>query len=74
MKFLTAPHIVALSEPYSDGQKWLYVFGDEKSFEMRTFRDTESAFGSYRVTLGALRMGSPKVSIKIIELERIPIM
>jgi hypothetical protein len=69
MKSLFAQHIVALSEPYTDGQKWSYVFGDDKSFEVRTFRDAESAFGSYRVTLGALRMGSANVSIKVIELD-----
>jgi hypothetical protein len=69
MTFLFAQHIVALSEPYTDGQKWSYVFGDEKSFELRTFRDAESAFGSYRITLGALRMGAANVSIKLIELD-----
>jgi hypothetical protein len=69
MKSLFGPHIVALSEPYMDGRKWSYIFGDEKRFELRTFQDAESAFGSHRITLGGLRMGSPWISIKLIELD-----
>ena len=69
IKSLFAPHIVALSEPCTDGHKWSYIFGDEKRFELRTFQDAESAFGCHRITLGGLRMGSPWVSIKLIELD-----
>lgn len=52
-----------------DGRKWSYIFGDEKRFKLRTFQDAESAFGSHRITLGGLRMGSPWISIKLIELD-----
>lgn len=69
IKSLFGPHIVALSEPYMDGRKWSYIFGDEKRFKLRTFQDAESAFGSHRIALGGLRMGSPWISIKLIELD-----
>jgi hypothetical protein len=69
IKSLFAPHIVALSEPYTDGHKWSYIFGDEKRFELRTFQDAESAFGNHKITLAGLSMGSPWISIKLIELD-----
>jgi hypothetical protein len=65
---LFSPHIVALSEPYSDGESWSYVFGNETKFEIRKFRTAEDAHRSYTATLMGLRLGSPEVSIKLINL------
>lgn len=65
---LFSPHIVALSEPYSDGENWSYIFGDETKFEIRKFATTEDAHGSYTAMLMGLRLGAPEVPIKLINL------
>lgn len=62
------PHIVAMSEPYSDGEIWLYILGDEKKFKLRKFKTAEDAYSSYTATLTGLRLGSPEISIKLIKL------
>lgn len=69
IKRLLAPYIVAVSEPFSDGQKWSYIFGDENKFELRTFQNSEAAFDSHRITLVGLSLGSPEISIKLIRLD-----
>jgi len=69
IKRLFAPYIVAVSEPYSDGQRWSYIFGDENKFELRTFQNSELAFDSHRITLAGLSLGSPEISIKLIRLD-----
>lgn len=69
IKRLFAPYIVAVSEPFSDGQKWSYIFGDGNKFELRTFQNSEPAFDSHRITLAGLRLGSPEISIKLIRLD-----
>ena len=65
---LFAPHIVALSEPYSDGESWSYIFGNERKCELRKFQSAEAAYGSYNATLMAVQLGSPEVHIKLIKL------
>lgn len=66
---LFAPHIVAMSEPVSDGLCWSYIFGDENKFELRKFQTAEDAYSSYRITLVGLSLGSPESSIKLIKLD-----
>ncbi len=63
------PHVVAMSEPYSDGNTWSYIFGDEKKFKLRNFQTAEDAYSSYSATLTGLRLGSPGISIKLIKLD-----
>ena len=66
---LFAPHIVAMSEPDSDGLCWSYIFGDENKFELRKFRAAEDAHSSYSATLTGLWLGSPEINIKLIKLD-----
>jgi hypothetical protein len=68
IKRLFAPYIVAVSEPFSDGQKWSYIFGDENRFELRTFQNSGLAFDSHRITLVGLSL-APEISIKLIRLD-----
>ncbi len=68
IKRLVTPYIVAVSEPFSDGQKWSCIFGDENKFELRTFESSEPAFDSHRITLAGLSLGSPEISINLIRL------
>lgn len=65
---LFGAHIVALSEPYSDNEGWSYIFGDATKFEIRTFPTAEDAHSSYDTTLMGLRVSSPEVPIKLINL------
>jgi hypothetical protein len=57
-----------MSEPYSDGETWLYIFGDEKKFRLRKFQTAEDAYSSYTAMLTGLRLGSPEISVKLIKL------
>lgn len=68
IKRLFAPYIVVVSEPYSDGQKWSYIFGVDNRFELRTFKSYELAFDSHRSTMTGLSLGSPEIPIKLIRL------
>lgn len=65
----TLPHRVVVSEPYSDRQRWSYIFGDENKFELRTFQNAESAFKNHMTTLTALHLGAPEIFIKLIRLD-----
>jgi hypothetical protein len=69
IKRLFAPHIIALSRPYSDGKSWSYIVGDENKYELRKFQTAEDAYGSYNATLTGLRLGSPEVNIKLIKFD-----
>ena len=69
IKRLFAPHIVAMSEPDSDGLCWSYIFGDENKFELRKFQTAEDTYSSYRITLVGLSLGSPETSSKLIKLD-----
>jgi hypothetical protein len=69
LRSLFGPHIVALSEPYSDGGSWSYIFGNETEFEIRKFPTAEDAHDSYAAALMGLRVGSPEVSLKLINLD-----
>ncbi len=68
IKRLFAPYIVVVSEPFSDGLIWSYIFGDENRFELRTFQSAESVFNSHTITLTALRLGAPEIFINLIIL------
>ena len=69
IKRLFTPYIVAVSEPFLDGQRWSYIFGDENKFKLRTFQNSEIAFDSYKITLSGLSSGSPEIPIKLIRLD-----
>jgi hypothetical protein len=69
IKRLFAPYIVVMCEPFSDGQRWSYIFGDERRFDLRTFKNYEAAFESHTATLVGLSLGSPQISIKLIKLD-----
>ena len=38
------PHIVVVSEPYSDGNGWSYILGDEYRFRFRKLQSAEAAY------------------------------
>ena len=67
-KRAVGPHIVVVSEPYSDGEGWSYIFGDEYRFTLRKFQSAEGAYDSYSAMLTGLRLGSPEISIKLVKL------
>jgi hypothetical protein len=62
------PHIVVVSEPYSDGNGWSYILGDEYRFRFRKLQSAEAAYDSYSAMLTGLRLGSPEMSIKLVKL------
>lgn len=66
---LFAAQIVVVSDPFSNGQTWSYIFGDEKQFELRIFQDFESAKHSQTITLTALKLGAPYKFINLIRLD-----
>ncbi len=63
------PHMVVMSEPYSDGEGWSYILGDEYRFRLRKFQSPEGAYDSYSAMLTGLRLGSPEISIKLVKID-----
>jgi hypothetical protein len=61
--------LVVLSKPYSDGESWVYLFGDERTFELRKFTTAADAQSGYEVVLAGLRSGAPEISIRLINLD-----
>jgi len=67
-RFLKTP-IVTISEPFPEGQHWVYIFGDAERFDRRTFETVELALSDYKATLTGLDVVSPDASISLIRFD-----
>ncbi len=66
---LFGAQIVVISEPYPDGDCWQYIFGDEKTFQLRRFASATDARNNHRTTLAGLGLGAPEISVRLIKLD-----
>lgn len=66
---LLSNHVVAISEPYQDGDAWVYVFIADGWFERRVFEDRDEAVAHFWATKTGLSLGAVFISVTELPIE-----
>jgi hypothetical protein len=68
---LLSNRIVRLSDPFSYGRYWAYVFATDTDCERRIFATKDEAAGHLAITKSALALGSPFIDVQQLSPQRI---